>query len=72
MTINVTRTIAEVCDTVMADMQEEALEKHPQDLPFPNGIVKEQGNDVVYTEEAQLVFNSLFKKFLPLFKDNKL
>lgn len=72
MTIDVSRTIADICDTVMSEMQQEALENHPDNLPFPNGIIQEMNNEIQYTEAAQAKFNELYKQFYSIIEDNKI
>ena len=62
--INLVEVCSELADKDLMDMQNSALENHPMLLPFPNGIVKEveeNGEEiVVYTEEAQEVFNERY------------
>jgi hypothetical protein len=64
ITINIIEVASELADKDLMDMQNSALEKNPHDLPFPNGIVKEIVEDgheiVVYTDEAQEMFNDRY------------
>jgi hypothetical protein len=64
ITINIIEVASRLADDDLMNMQNSALEKHPHDLPFPNGIVKEIVEDgqeiVVYTEEAQDMFNERY------------
>ncbi len=60
ITINIIEVASRLADDDLMNMQNSALEKHPHDLPFPNGIVKEEDDVVVYTEEAQDMFNERY------------
>ena len=62
--VNRLELASELADIKLMAMQNEALENNIDKLPFTNGIVKEDENgDVVYTEEAQEMFNVLYAKY---------
>ena len=72
MTINVEQVCSDVACEMMMEMQQEALEKHPQDLPFPNGIIKEDtSGKIVYTEEAETMFHGFYKRVFDILEQAK-
>jgi len=72
ITVNVVQVCSDICCEMMMNMQQEALNKHPKDLPFPNGIIKENElGDIVYTEEAEKVFHRLYKRVFNILQQSK-
>lgn len=68
--VNLVEAASDLACEFLIELQQEALNKNPKDLPFPNGIIKErEDGTIVYTQEAQKIYNRLYIKVLSVLKN---
>lgn len=61
--VNIIELASELADKKLQEIQQEEL-KAKDCVSMPNGIVKEEPNgDVIYTEEAQDLFNDYYDQY---------
>lgn len=72
-TINNLELATKLANTRVKQFQQAALNGETEELPFPDGIIKEMANgDIIYTEEAQEKFNTFYDEYLSIIEETKL
>lgn len=73
VTINIVELASELADRKITQLQNDSLKKDSLNPLFPNGIVKEdeETETIMYTEEAQDVFNEWYDYFYDLILTTK-